>query len=274
MTTKLKYLVFAGLALTSSAYAAEFSDVTLAYWYGNKFHEPGNALDISKNILTLSYFGTNSLGSNFFNVDMLQSDSNDPANNTTHGAQEVYVVFRNFLSLSKLSNKDYSFGPVRDVGLQSGFDYSAKNSAFGGAERKLMVGPEVQFNVPGYLSLGLLALKDWGNNSIAGVEVNSDLTYRLALGWSFDFSLGLPAIFKGWATYTGTRGQDGFGNGMHPETWTEMSLLWDFGVLAGAAPKKYLAGVGYQYIKNKFNVPPTVVGTKTSTPLLRAEVHF
>lgn len=272
--TKINCFIGALLAVASTAYAAEFSDAAIGYSHGERFREPGNELNIAKDILTLWYFSTNSLGSNFFNVDMLQSDRNDPANNGTHGAQEVYVVYRNYLSLGKLSKKDYSFGPVRDVGLRSGFDYSSKNSAFGGAEQKLMVGPEVEFDVPGYLSLSVMALKDWGNNSIVGVQVNSDVTYRVALNWIFDLSLGLPATFRGWATYTGTRGTDGFGNGMHPETWTEMALLWDVGTAMGATPKKYLAGVGYQYIKNKFNVQPSVAGSRTSTPMLRAEVHF
>ncbi len=273
----MKHAILFGLALAgmmTAAQAADFSDAAIGFSHGNRYHEPGNSKNVQKDILSLSYFGTNGWGSNFFNVDMLQSNKNDPANNGTHGAQEVYVVYRNFLSLSKTTGKEYSFGPIRDVGLQTGFDYSSKNSAFGGAEQKLMIGPEVQFAVPGYLSLALLALKDRGNNSIVGVEVNSDVTYRLALGWSFDFALGLPATFKGWATYTGTRGKDGFGNGMHPETWTEMALLWDVGAPAGAAPKKYMAGVGYTYVKNKFNVLPTVAGSKTSTPTLRAEIHF
>lgn len=270
----MKYLACAGMLLASTTYAADFSDVAIGFSHGNRYHEPGNERNIAKDILTLSYFGTNSLGSNFFNVDMLKSDGNDPTNNGKSGAQEVYVVYRNFLSLGKLTNRDYSFGPIGDIGLQTGFDYSSKNSAFGGAEQKLMIGPEVCFNVPGYLSLGLLALKDRGNNSIVGVTVNSDITYRVALAWSFDFQLGLPATYKGWATYTGTRGKDGFGNGMHPETWTEMALLWDVGAPAGATPKKYMAGIGYQYIKNKFNVLPSVAGSKTSTPMLKAEIHF
>ena len=270
----MKYFVLAGLLMASAANAADFSDVSIGYSHGNRYHEPGNEKNIQKDILSLLYFGGNSLGSNFFNVDMLKSDGNDPTNNGKSGAQEVYIVFRNFLSFSKLANKEYSFGPIGDIGLQTGFDYSSKNSAFGGAEQKLLIGPEVRFNVPGFLSLALLGLKDRGNNSIVGVTVNSDITYRLALAWSFDFSLGLPARYKGWATYTGTRGLDGFGNGMHPETWTEMNLLWDVGAPFDAAPKKYLVGIGYQYIKNKFNVLPSVAGSKTSTPMLKAEIHF
>lgn len=260
--------------LSSTAGAADWSDTSISYSHGWKYHEPANPDDIAKDVITLAHISGNSWGTNFFAVDLLKSDEKNPANNGDHGAQEVYVVYRNTLSFGRLSGQKLVYGPINDVGIESGIDYSSKNDAFGGAEFKLMAGPKVEFAVPGYLSLALLALKDIGNNSIAGVNVNSPWTWRLATAWSFDFSLGSPAIFKGWATYTGTRGKDGFGNDTHPEFWTESALMWDLGALAGSAPKKYYAGFGYQYIKNKFNNSPNLVGTKVSAPSLRIEAHF
>ncbi|MBS0341617.1 MAG: hypothetical protein JSS56_13905 [Proteobacteria bacterium] len=264
-----------GLSLSgAAANAADWTDSHISYSRGNNYHEPGNPNDITKDILSLTYLGGNSLGSNFFNVDMLKSDENNPANNGTHGAQEVYVVFRNSLSFGKLSDKNFTFGPVKDVGLESGFDFSSKNDAFGGAEFKLMAGPQLALDVPGYMVVSLLALKDTGNNSITGVHINSPVTWRLATSWAFDFSLGIPAQFRGWATYTGPRGKDGFGNDTHPETWIWSALMWDVGSVMGAKPKAYYAGVGYEYVHNKFNSSPDLVGSKMSVVSLRLEAHF
>lgn len=262
------------LLTAASANAADWSDSYVSLSHGSKYREPANPNDVAKTVVSFTYLGGNSLGSNFFNADLLRSDDKDPANNGTSGAQEVYVVYANTLSFSKLGGSPVTFGPVRDVALHNGFDYSAKNDAFGGAVWKLMVGPKVEFNVPGFLSLGLFAYKERGNNSLAGQRVNFDVTYRLATVWQFDVSLGAPAVFKGWANYTGTKGKDGFGNDTHPETWIETSLLWDVGSVAGAAPKKYYAGIGYQYIKNKFNNASSLTGTKVSAPSLRFEAHF
>jgi nucleoside-specific outer membrane channel protein Tsx len=260
--------------LGTAANAADWSDSYISYSHGTKYHEPANPQDITKDVITLGYIGGNGLGSNFFAVDLLKSDENNPANKGTHGAQEVYVVLRNTLSFSKLSGSKLAVGPVRDFALESGIDFSSKNDAFGGAEFKWMLGPKVDFEVPGYLSMGILALKDTGNNSLAGVKVNSPWTWRLSTLWSFDFNVGAPMIFKGWATYTGTRGKDGFGNGTHPEVWSESALMVDVGSLAGASAKKYYAGLGYQYIHNKFNNSANLVGTKVSAPSLRLEAHF
>lgn len=271
----MKQLFALTLALVcAAANAADWSDAFISYSRGSKYHEPANPNNITKDVITLSYIGGNSLGSNFFAVDMLKSDDKNPANNGTHGAQEVYVVFRNTVSFSKFSGSQVAFGPVRDVGLESGIDFSSKNDAFGGAEFKWMLGPKLEFDVPGYLSLGLLALKDTGNNSFAGKLVNSPVTWRLSTVWSFDVPIGAPAVFKGWATYTGTRGKDGFGGNTYPEVWMETALMWDLGAIAGAKPKKYFGGLGYQYIHNKFNNSPDLTGTRVSAPSIRFEAHF
>ena len=57
------------------------------------------------------------------------------------------------------------------------------------------------------------------------------------------------------------------------ETWLETNLLWDVGAAAGK-PKTFYAGLGYQYIKNKFGNQPSLPGTKVSSPSIQLEAHF
>ena len=90
----------------------------------------------------------------------------------------------------------------------------------------MIAGPKLEFDVPGLLTLGLLYYKEWNNNAIVGKNVNFDAAPRLATVWSFDFNAGLPAQFKGWATWTGAKGKDGFGGDTAAETWLEAAMLW------------------------------------------------
>ncbi len=270
-------LLLAGAA--GAASAADWSDAYIGYTYGEKYKEPGNAADVQKDILTLSYVGGYKYGVNFFTLDMLTSDNKNPAHGSStgspseRGAQEVYVVYSNTLSLSKVTGKPMKFGPIRDIGIQAGFDYNSKNDTFGAGLIKYIAGPKVEFDVPGLLTLGLFYYKENNNNGISGKDVSFDPTYRVATVWSFNFDAGLPAVFKGFANYTGEKGKDGFGGDTAAETWLDTGLLWDVGSAAGT-PKTFYAGVGYQYIKNKFGNQPSLAGSKISTPQIKLEAHF
>ena len=89
------------MLLSSVAQAADWSDTSISYRYGTRFAEPFNGTDISKHIFALTHVSGYKYGSNFVNVDLLQSDSNDPGSlNQTSGAQEAYVVYRHTLDSS------------------------------------------------------------------------------------------------------------------------------------------------------------------------------
>ncbi|MEO6852619.1 MAG: outer envelope protein, partial [Rhodoferax sp.] len=72
----------AAAALTTGtlAQAADWSDTSIGYRYGNSFREPFNPSDISKNIVNITHASGYKYGSNFLNLDILESDSTD------HGA--------------------------------------------------------------------------------------------------------------------------------------------------------------------------------------------
>ena len=271
----------AAFALASAApmlaNAAEWSDTFIGYTYGTKFRQPGSDANVTKNVATLQYVGGYQYGVNFFNVDMLKSDHNNPAAGpgagSTRGGQEVYVSYNNTLSWGKLAGAPVKFGPVRDVGFQAGFDFNSQNDAFGSGLIKVIAGPKLEFDVPGLLTLGLFYYKEWNNNAIVGKNVNFDAAPRIGTVWAFDVNAGLPAQFKGWATWTGAKGKDGFGGDTAAESWLEASFLWDVGSHAGH-PKVAYAGLGYQYIHNKFGNQPTLAGTKVSSPSLQVQVHF
>lgn len=133
--------------------AAEWSDTALSWRIGNTFAEPFNPLDIRKNIFALTHASGYKYGSNYFNVDLLQSDGDDPgALNQRSGAQEAYVLYRHTLDIGKLRGTDLAFGPVTGVGATIGFDWNTRNDVgYNSRKRMLVAGPPLMWKAPGFV---------------------------------------------------------------------------------------------------------------------------
>ena len=270
-------LAVAGTALAAQpAAAADWSDTWAGIRLGSDFREPFNTQDIAKTIYVLQHVSGYKYGTNFFNVDILRSDDKDPAaGGGSGGAQEVYVVYKHTLSLSAVSGKPLKFGMVRDLGWEFGMDLNSKNDAFGARVQKFMTGPVLMMDVPGFWNVGLLWIDENNRNGFANTNVNFDATYRIATAWGIPIP-SIGAVFKGFAQYTGEKGNDGFGVATKGETLIDASLMFDIGKLAGKKETFY-AGVGYQYWENKFGsddkLDPTG-GSTAKVPQILFEAHF
>jgi hypothetical protein len=297
----MKKLTAAALGLIAlvclPASAANWSDTSIGFRTGNNFQEPAIDKAISKNILSLTHVSGYSLGSNFFNVDMLKSDKNDPMNSsspgTSGGAQEVYVAYRHNLSFSSLTKSKVEFGPVRDVELTFGFDYNSKNTTFAPSVWKVLAGPTLSFKVPGFLTVGLLYYKEKNHNAFGGFEANKgggldvsfDPTYQVALAFGLDVKLGeVNTKVKGFGTLTGSKGKDGSAVETKPETLFDIYWMFDASPIFGAKKGTWQVGPGFEYWNNKFGDPTyatwgatpagSVVNPKTSTAMFSVEYHF
>ena len=131
------------LAASQGAMAADWSDTSIGYRYGTKFGEPFGSNDIHKSIVNLTHVSGFKYGTNFFNVDLLQSDNKDAE------AQEAYIVYRLTLDLEKLTDKKFAWGPVRGMGITGGFDWNTKNDpGYASKKRMLVFGPTLFMDVP------------------------------------------------------------------------------------------------------------------------------
>ena len=258
------------------AMPVNWNDTFVGYRYAPDSYFPGSDHKVVQNIGFLNTVGGFKYGSYFFNVEYLVSDKNNPEANGTGGAQEIYSVGRVEWSASKILGKTLDYGIVHDVGLVTGFDFSAKNDAFGNRARMFILGPSLDFAVPrGFWNLMVGMRTESNHNGIA----HTDVTYSTALHaestWNVPFHLGpAPLVFKGFVSVTGPKGQDGF----HTQTKTEVllrtSLLFDVGAFAGH-PRVVYAGPGYEYWYNMFGTPSSEApGTRRSAPTLVAEIHF
>jgi len=263
--------------------AADWSDTSLGYRYGNRFAEPFNQNDIPKHILNLGYVSGYQYGKNFFNLDLLLSSRVDPAQaGADNGAHELYLVYRHTLDLGKVTGRNLAFGPVRGLGLTAGIDLNRKTDAgYNSRKRMLVAGPTLMFDVPGFLDVSLVAL--WESNApYNSFSQRATPRYRyqthamLTAAWGIPFSLGIPLEFNGYANYIAAKGANEFGGGTAPETNIDAQLMYDLSGTLGTPKNTFKVGVAYQYWRNKFGNPtrPNNPGTTARTPMVRAEYHF
>lgn len=297
--TVLKPLGLAvAIACAAGAHAADWSDTSIGYRYISKegafvADANNNKVDVAKQIVALSHISGYKYGSNFFNIDVLKSDSNNPAANGTpfngpgsnSGAQEVFAIYRHDLSLSAVSGASLKYGPVKDVSLTAGFNAGSKNDFNGASPRALVIGPTVQFALPaGFVNVGLQAYKESNNSTISnaifheGAHQSFKTAPQLNLVWGVPFNAGIPANFKGFLTVTGAKGKGTpHGDETKTETLLDAMLMFDLGSLAGKKESFY-AGVGYRYWNNKFgNDEGLNANNKAghiSAPFVQVEAHF
>lgn len=282
----IQTLALVALAGTASfAHAATWSDSFLGYRYGTQFHEPSNTKDVRKHVLQYSQASGYAFGQNFVNLDILQSDKNDPSSGGDTGATEFYLTYRHQLHLGKLLERDLSFGPVKEVAFTAGFDLNTKNTTFAPRKRLVVAGPTLKFNVPnnGFFDLSLLAGKEWnhcGLGSCTDHEHGFDNQLILSAAWGLPFQAGpVPLKFQGFINYNTDKGKDYAGVKTEAETLMRTSLMVDVGQMAAGRKNTLLVGVGYEMWLNKFGNHATAAGVtkpgiNTYAPTLQMEWHF
>lgn len=281
---KMTLLASAVALVAGQAAAADWSDTSLALTNGSKFREPFDSNNISKNIYSLKNVSGDKYGTNFFNVDMLQSDSKDPAANTNSGgAQEVYVVYRRLFDLNKITGKDFSMGPAKGMGITAGFDWNTKNDSYGSKKRMFAIGPTWMLDVKhGFFNVSLLNLSESNDPSNPYRTNYSTGRYSYQNHWDLSLVWGLATPvdkleFEGWADFIGAKGKDENGNQTKAETHIWGALMYDVSAPLGAAKNTFKLGAGYEYWKNKFGNDangPAGPGAFAKTPFVRGEYHF
>ena len=272
------------LGCSAITMAAEWSDTALSWRIGNTFAEPFNRRDIRKNIFALTHASGYKYGSNYFNIDLLESDASDPGSlNQRSGAHEAYAVYRHTLDIGKLRGADMSFGPVSGIGATAGFDWNTKNDVgYNSRKRMLVAGPTLMWKTPGFLTTSVLLIHE--SNAPSGAfppisEVRGRYTYKIhpMLSASWGIPVGNGFKFEGYANLIAAKGRDEVGNPTGAETNIDMQLMYDLGAALGSPRNLFRIGFEYQYWNNKFgNTYRTTGGRgqRASTPMLRAELHF
>lgn len=261
-----------------------FSDTSIGYRWQPLSAEPAvrqpnnpKGADINKNIIGFTHADSYKYGSNFVNLEFLKSSSPDLDRQAKNGAEEFYFVYRGQLSPNSIFNTTaFSFGPVREVTFEAGFDHNTKNTTFGSYKWLFVTGPNIHFNVPGFLNLGIHYAHEWNHNGIVGKKVDFDGTLELEMVYQFPLTFtGVPLRVEGFTNYITPKGRDGFGAKTQEEVLSQNRLTLDVGALVMNKPSVLDASVGFQYWYNKFGNDHTrTPGSIELTPFVSTRVHF
>jgi hypothetical protein len=255
---------------SSGSFAADWSSNSIGYRYAPSQSEPGVTDKVSKNIFSFTHVSGDSLGGNFFTIDLLKSSSKDPANGGAQGAQEWYGFYQRNFSISSMTGNKGGYGFVKDLSLTGRIDAGAKNTAFAPAPFKLWLGVEAAMPVSaGFWNVGLSANSEKNNNGIVGKSVSFKTAPALTSAWAIP--VGGIGTFGGFASIVGPKGKDGFGVETKTETLITAKFMFDV-----MGPKSGLtAGIGVEYWDNKFGCDNSKNFVKNSckatTPLLLVE---
>ena len=259
------------------------SDV-VAYWYGSSYHTPfvlkpgtGQAADIARHSLEYTHLGFWSMGSNFADVMVNQSNLAEQAASGGVGATEVYATLRSDVRLNAVTHSNmFRFGPVRDVAVELGANLEAKNSSFAPAERTIYFGPKLQFVLPrGYFNLGLHLRKEWNHEGVLGKAENYSPDFNVEPAWLLPFAIGkLRLAYSGFADYNTCKGKDSFGSPTAPEFLIRSSVSADVGAVLFHRSQLMEVGAGLWYWHNEYGKPASDPGATQSAPFIGLAFHL
>jgi hypothetical protein len=137
--------------------------------------------DTAKQVYSFTHFDAWAYGTNFFNIDLLKSDHNDPTapcsnagvlfNGTPEvcaGATEVYGLFRSTFGWNQIFNtKAFSIGPLHNISFEIGADMENENNFLAPAKRDFVGGLQFAFDLPykGYFNVAPMAYKEINHNA-------------------------------------------------------------------------------------------------------------
>jgi hypothetical protein len=271
-TFKLLAVVAASMICAISANAANWSDDSVGLRYVSEQSEPGVSHKVAKKVINYTHVSGDNLGTNFFTVDLLNSNSADPSDASTGGAQEFYGFYKRTFSLSALTGNKDGYGIAKDLSLVGRFDAGKKNTTFAPAPRKVRVGLSAAMPVTtGFWDIGVEVMKESNHNGIVGKDVTFKSAPVLTSAWSVPMGSG---SFTGFFDIVGPKGKDGFGEATKTEALARALYMFDV-----AGPKSgFKAGVGLEYWNNKFgcdNAKSSIKDScKATTPVLVLEYHL
>ncbi len=289
---KIKRLLFAAvLALVAGrAQAQNFTDTSMGVRWGAFYANPGGgegSRNVNKTIVNLGLFNVWDYGSNFASADILFSNANEPANNSSGGSTELYGVYRGQLSPDKIFGINTGFGPIQAINFEFGGDAETENTAFAPNKKLLVVGPNFHINMPaGFLTVGVHFSKEWNNNGIAGAlaaqgvpGVHTPVSFSPApefeLVWLYPLAFtGLPLDFRGFLNAVGPKGQDGFGGNTYWEILSRPQINLDLGKMLFNKPHVPDVYLAVEFWQHKFGNSSQLSGSSQIAPTIGMQVHF
>jgi hypothetical protein len=290
---KLRSILFAAaLALTATQARADggFSDTSIGVrdsaFVANVGGNPGNekgSRNVNKVIINFDHFDVWDYGTNFFDVDVLLSDPNEAAYNSSGGSTEFYGVYRAQLSPDKIFGLNTKIGPFKAINFEIGGDLETENNQFAPNKKLFVVGPNFNLDMPaGFLNIGVHLSKEWNHNGFcadackkAGGPVDFDATPEFEIAWLYPLAFtGLPLDFRGFMNIVLPKGKDGFGGQTYTEVLARPRLQLDAGTLLFHKAHKPDVFLSVELWEHKFGASSRTAGSEEVAPTIGMEMHF
>ena len=194
-------------------------------------------------VLTVQRASRWQLGDSFFFVDYLDDGGEDGFND-----REFYAEWYPTLSLGKLSGRGPGPGPLADLALVAGF-----NAGGDGRVLKYLPGLRASWEVPGFLFLNtdLTAYIDDNAGLAGGGPPATGHSWMLDVSWALPFEAGGQSLaIAGHAEYVGGS-TDELDREVRGWILAQPQFTWDLGRALLGRPHRLLAGIEYQYWRNK-----------------------
>lgn len=109
-----------------------------------------------------------------------------------------------------------------------------------------MAGPNFQFNVPGFLNLGVHYAQEHNHNGVVGHYITFDPTLELEAVFQFPLNFTrVPLRLEGFANFITPKGKDAFGRQTAIELLSQTRLTLDLGQVVLQKPKVLDVSVGF-----------------------------
>jgi nucleoside-specific outer membrane channel protein Tsx len=216
-----------------SANAENWTKANIQLLDGNGFADDFGIDRNAKTILTVEVANGWTYGDNFFFVDVI---------NPWQTGTNFYSEFAPRLSFGKMTGRDLSFGPVKDVLLAGMLE-------MGDGVHAYLAGVGFAIDIPKFNFFNLNVY--WRKSFRDFAPEQTGAGAQLTINWQVPFKLGLSWVFEGyfdyaWGEYSGS-------NPKEDNLVGAPRLLFDLGELWGA-PNNLQAGVELNVWRSKYGV--------------------
>lgn len=227
---RLACVFFLGAAVASLPTTARaWSAFNVQYLYGSNYELEPEQVDI----LTLAWANGWAYGDNFAFVDIA---------NFVQGDNTVYGEWSPRLSLSKITGKDFSAGPIQDVLLSGTVELGEGISNY-------LIGAAIDLAIPGFNFFQL-------NGYLRENSELSGSTWQTTVVWSADFEIGQTRWnFSGFIDWAGSEGKSGTPAYSKRNFHAQPQLLLDLSHLLNQSEGRLYAGIEWLYWRNRFGIP-------------------
>lgn len=234
----LPSLSFAQEAGKSSFF--DYSTTELQYQYGDNFKRAYSSENDQKaSVYTLQNVNGWKYGDNFIFIDY--TDAKDTGT-------DLYTELYSNFSLGKIRGEPISVGPISDIGILAGVNYSRDAKVV-----KYLPGMRLSWDIPkfSFLNTDFTGyIDDSRGVKRGGAPIESD-SYMVDVNWALPFSLGMHDFsLEGHVEYIGSRHNE-FGGEVKSHVLGQPQLRYDLGKTLLGKPGVLFAGVEYQYWHNK-----------------------